>query len=72
MNEIASATLGGQRPNQYRSGSDFTTPQTVKHPRLPIGKNRELILDQIATKWALRGLYTSPSRAMIALLEGVK
>jgi len=72
VNEMTSAEPGGQRPNQYRSGSDFTTPQTIKHPRLPVGKNRELILDQIATRWASRGLYASPSRAMFALLEGVK
>ena len=70
MNEIASATQGGKRPNQYHRGSDFTRKQSTKHPKLPIGKNRKLVLEDIAEKWASMGLYKTPSRAMIALLEG--
>ena len=63
MNEIPSATKGGQRANQYLSGSDYTQPQTIKH--------RQLILEQIAVRWHSRGFYRTPTRALLALLEGV-
>ena len=42
-----------------------------KYPQLPVGRNRQKVLEEIAIRWADKGLYTSPSRAMIALLRGV-
>ena len=43
-----------------------------KKPHKPKGFNREKILEEIALKWYSTGLYVSPSRAMIALLEEVR
>jgi hypothetical protein len=38
-------------------------------PRIPV--NRVAMLEQIAERWAERGYYRSPSRAMYALLWGI-
>lgn len=51
--------------------SDTSKLQTIKHPGLPIGKNRQKILEEIADRWSAQGLYTSSRRAIVALLEGV-
>ena len=44
----------------------------IKHPTKYTPRNRQQVLEEIATKWTSRGLYKSPARAMIALLEGVQ
>jgi hypothetical protein len=66
MNEIAPAADGGQRQNQDRRGSDFTKLQPINHP-----KNRELVLEELANKWASMGYYKTPTRALLALLGHV-
>ena len=48
----------------------FSTTTNNYHPRLPLGKNRLKILDQIADRWIRMGLYPSNNIAMIALLGG--
>ena len=69
MTRSAPAAQSGQRQNQDLHKSDFTPPQTnIKPKQWRNGKNRLLILEQIAKRWASKGLYQSPSRAMAALL----
>jgi hypothetical protein len=67
MKYSAPAAQGGQEPNLDRQKSQFS-----KHPSKHTPRNRQQVLEDIATKWASRGLYKSPARAMIALLEGVR
>ena len=43
-------------------------PKGINH--LYTGKNRLLVLESIAERWSARGLYATPTRAMIALLTG--
>jgi hypothetical protein len=71
MNESAPTAQDGQEPNQDTRTSKFSRNPNHYHPRLPLGKNRVMILEQIADKWARLGLYSTPSRAMYALLGGV-
>jgi len=40
----------------------------INIPKKPKAINREKILEEIAVKWSVMGLYQSPTRAMIALL----
>jgi hypothetical protein len=63
--------LAGKEPNQDTRKLKFSTTTKNNHSRLPLGKNRVMILEQIADKWVRQGLYQSPSRAMYALLGGV-
>jgi hypothetical protein len=63
MKYSAPAAQGEQELNQDRQKSKFS-----KKPHKPKGFNREKILEEIALKWYSKGLYVSPSRAMIALL----
>lgn len=63
----------GQRLNLNLGGADnSTSPKILKNfnhlKQAPTGRNRLLILEQIADRWASRGLYRNPSRAMAALL----
>ena len=63
------APVKGQEQLSNLGGKDNSNSQkNIK--QVPIGKNRLLVLESIAVKWANRGLYRSPSRAMIALLDG--
>ena len=64
MNASAPAAPGGRELNQDRQKSKFSKKST----KAPTGKNRLIILEQIAERWASKGLYKSPSRAMAALL----
>ena len=64
MKYSAPAAEGGQELNLDRQKSQFSK----KHPKFPSGITRIAILEQIAERWAARGLYRSPSRAMAALL----
>jgi hypothetical protein len=52
--------------------NDFGESQFIKHPTKHTPRNRQQVLEEIAQKWASCGLYKSPARAMIALLEGVQ
>ena len=52
--------------------NDFGESQFIKHPTKHTPRNRQQVLEEIAQKWASRGLYKSPARAMIALLVGVQ
>jgi len=69
------APTRGQRLNLNLGGTDNSTaPKKLKginSLKRPFGRNRLIVLEQIADRWAARGLYQSPSRAMLALLEGV-
>jgi hypothetical protein len=56
--------MKGQELLSKLGGKDNSKPQA----KIPRGKNRVLILEQIAQKWADHGLYQNPSRAMAALL----
>ncbi len=56
----------GQELNQ-----DHHKSKSSKIPKKPKAINREATLEAIAEKWASQGLYASPSRALIALLEGI-
>jgi hypothetical protein len=65
-------TMGqGQLDNDLRKSDSSNIPSSI-HPKLPLGKNRIMVLEQIADKWFRRGLYQSPSKAMQALLGGVE
>jgi hypothetical protein len=70
MRDPAPTGLVGKEPNQDTRTSKFSTTTKNNHSRLPLGKNRVMILQQIADKWVRQGLYKSPSRAMFALLGG--
>ncbi len=64
-------TPARRQPGQ---GLDFDARKsnsTKKYAQLPIGVNHKIILTRIAERWSAKGLYTSPSRAMIALLRGM-
>jgi hypothetical protein len=69
-----------KRPAQNEQGlssnfskkDDSKKQPSNKHPSRMPTKYREVILVQMAEKWTDMGLYQSPARAMIALLEGVK
>jgi len=39
--------------------------------KVKLQTNRQLILERIADRWASRGYYRTPTRAMFALLQGV-
>ncbi len=67
MRYSAPAAQGGQEPNLDHRTSKFS--KKISNP--PTGTNREKILEEIADKWSTQELYSSPCRAMIALLEGV-
>jgi hypothetical protein len=67
MKNSAPAAQGGQRLNLDRQKSQFSKD----YPKLPIGKNREQVLEELAHKWHPMGLYKSPTRAMIAVLGDV-
>lgn len=68
---ISPAPGKGQGLDNDLRTSDSSKKAIDYHPRLPLGKNRVMILEQIADKWARQGLYSTPSRAMYALLGGV-
>jgi hypothetical protein len=68
MKNSAPAGLAGQEINLMPENLKSNKNPTNKHNRLPVGKNRVMILESIAEKWVRMGLYPSPSRAMIALL----
>jgi len=69
---ITPAPAKGPESLSKLGGTDNTKLQVnFKPKRLPIGKNRQMVLEDIANKWAGRGYYSTPSRAMLALLEGV-
>jgi hypothetical protein len=68
----APAGLAGQELNLKRSNLKCNRNPTKNQQRLPLGKNRVMILEQIADKWVRQGLYQSPTRAMYALLGGVE
>jgi hypothetical protein len=71
MENLAPAGLSGQELNLEPEKTKFNKNSTKSQQRLPLGKNRVMILEQIADKWVRQGLYQSPSRAMYALLGGV-
>ena len=72
MNEdLAPAGQAGQKANQDTHISKFSTTINNNRSRLPLGKNRPMIPEQIADKWFRKGSYQSPSKAMYALLGGV-
>jgi hypothetical protein len=55
------------------SEKDDSKKQTPnKRPISMPSKYREVILEKMAEKWTNMGLYKSPARAMIAILEGIK
>ena len=59
----------GQELLSNRRGSDHSkNPKNINYLKRPRGKNRLIVLEQIADRWAAQGLYQSPSRAMAALL----
>ena len=51
--------------------NDFGESQFIKYSTKHTLRNRQQVLEELAQKWASRGLYKSPCRAMIALLERV-
>ena len=62
----------GQRLFSARRKSDYSiNPTSIKHSRLLVKRYRQDVLEEIAERWFAQGLYPSPCRAMIALLEGV-
>jgi hypothetical protein len=67
MSEPPKQTPDGQRLNLNLCGTDNTT-SPKKFPRLPLGKNRETILEEIAARWHSKGLYATPGQALQALL----
>jgi hypothetical protein len=71
MRGSAPAGLAGQELNLKPHKLEYNKNSTKNQQRLPLGKNRVMILEQIADKWVRQGLYQSPSRAMFALLGGV-
>ncbi len=70
MKNLPPAQLAGQEESLEPQNTEFTTPQTQgKGKSWNNGKNRILILWQLAEKWASMGYYqNSPTRAMAALL----
>lgn len=57
----------GQEPLSKLGGIDDTPNKAIfTHPLT--GKNRLMILEELAEKWANRGYFPSPIRAMAALL----
>jgi hypothetical protein len=70
MESSAPAAQDAQEPNQDTRISKVSRNPNHYHARLPLGKNRVMVLQQIADKWVRQGLYKSPSRAMFALLGG--
>ncbi len=69
---ITPAPVKGPESLSKLGGTDNTKPQVnFKPKRLPVGKNRQIVLEEISNKWAGMGLYKTSTRAMIALLEGV-
>jgi len=63
------APVKGPESLSKLGGTDNTKPQVNFKPKRWLnGKNRLLILEQIAERWAAKGLYQSPSRAMAILL----
>jgi hypothetical protein len=71
MENPTPAGLAGQTLNLEPQNPKYSKNSTKNLFRLPLGKNRVMILEQIADKWVRQGLYQSPSRAMFALLGGV-
>ena len=59
----------GNRGREF--DNDFGESHFIKHPTKHTPRNRQQVLEEIATKWTSRGFYKSSARAMIALLEGV-
>jgi hypothetical protein len=72
MRDSAPAGLAGQELNLKPHNFDYNKNSTKDQQRLPLGKNRVMILEQIAEKWVRQGLYQSPTRAMYVLLGGVE
>ncbi len=57
------------RESLSKLGGTDNTPNSTNFKQPPTGKNRLIILEQIAERWAARGHYqSSPTRAMAALL----
>ena len=69
MNENQSPALGYQG---REFDNDFGESYFIKHLTKHTPRNRQQVLEEIALKWASRGLYATPTGAMIALLEGVQ
>ena len=60
------------RKSLSKLGGEDNTPKRSNFKPPFTGKNRLLVLESIAIKWAAFGLYqSSPTRAMAALLEGI-
>jgi hypothetical protein len=70
MENLAPAGIAGQELNLKPENLKYNKSSTKNQQCLPLGKNRVMILEQIADKWVRQGLYQSPSRAMFALLGG--
>ena len=66
---VSPAPVKGQELFSNLGGKDNSKSQK-NFKQAPIGKNRLLVLESIAEKWANRGLYRSSTHAVIALLEG--
>jgi hypothetical protein len=71
MENLAPAGLSGQELNLEPEKPKSNKNSTKSQQRLPLGKNRLMVLQQIADKLVRQGLYQSPSRAMYALVGGV-
>ena len=72
MRRTTPTPVKGPKSLSKLGGTDNNKLQVNFKPRRWLnGKNRLLILEQIADRWAAQGLYQSPSKAMLALLEGV-
>ncbi len=64
---LAPGNQGKGLENNFGELTSNSTKSLSKHtPR-----NRQQVLEEIAQRWTARGLYTSSSKAMYALLEGV-
>ncbi len=62
------APFEGREELSKLGGADNTI-STTNFKLIPTGKNRLLVLESIAEKWASRGLYqNNPTRAMAVLL----
>ena len=68
MYESAPAALGEQGLNHDHQQSDFTLNHNNYHPRLALAQNRLKVRQQMADRLFRQGQYSTPSRAMQALI----
>jgi hypothetical protein len=70
MKRATQGPMKGLKSMSKLSGTDKGNHTTGanKPKQRPISRNRLLILESIAKKWTVMGLYKSPTKAMAVLL----